>query len=272
MGEIVHHRKGIRTFVTKEITYIWRLFFMEKSFIDSTIKEYLAEQFFCSLSTLEEENTTFTINSVSKCPYIKIMAFNKCVIINTSEPIYEKVKSALSGKNRDEIFEFPFIYGQTIHYISDVKNIERLPLIDGYSYELLQGNDINKLRGISGFDNSLTFDSNGNTATKIVFLAKKGDEIVALAGAVMETEKLWEVGIDVKPEYRKSGLGTKLVSNLTVDIIKQGIVPFYSASVTNLGSQMVASRSGYIPCWIDTYGNILDGSSPYNRFVKSLEL
>lgn len=76
----------------------------------------------------------------------------------------------------------------------------------------------------------------------------------------------------MKPEYRKGGLGTELVSNLTVDIIEQGIIPFYSASVTNIGSQMVANRSGYIPYWIDTYGNILDGSSPYNIFVKNLEL
>ncbi|MFT8349758.1 hypothetical protein [Clostridium saccharoperbutylacetonicum] len=90
---------------------------MEKSFIDSTIKEYLTEQFFCSLSVLEEDNTTFIINSLSKSPYIKIMAFNKCVIINISESIHSKVKLVLSGKSRDEIFEFPFVYGQTIHYI-----------------------------------------------------------------------------------------------------------------------------------------------------------
>ena len=245
---------------------------MEKSFIDITIKKYLEEQFSCNLSELEQDSTIFTINTLSKSPYIKIIAFNKCIIINTSESIHSKVKSALSGKNRDEIFEFPFVYGQTIHFIPDVKKNKKLPLIDGYSYELLQGDEINKLRGISGFDNALVFDCNGNTKTKIVFLAKKGDEIAGLAGAIIETEKLWEIGIDVKPKYRKSGLGTKLVSNLTIDIIKQGIVPFYSASVTNLASQMVANRSGYIPYWIDTYGNTLDGSSPYNTFVKNLEL
>lgn len=245
---------------------------MEKSFVDSTIKEYLAEQFFCSLSVLEEDNTTFTINSLSKSPYIKIMAFNKGVIINTSESIHSKVKSALSGKSRDEIFEFPFIYGQTIHYIPDVKKIQRVALLEEYSYELLKGNDIYKLRGIEGFDNSIVFDCNGNTSTRIVFLAKKEGKIVGLAGAGEETEKLWEIGVDVKAEYRKGGLGTKLVANLTLDIIEQGIVPFYSASITNLGSQMVANRSGYIPYWIDTYGNILDGSSPYNIFVKNLEL
>lgn len=245
---------------------------MKKLFIHSTIKEYLAQEFFCNTEVLEESNTTFTVNTLSKGPYIKIMAFNKCVIVNTSQPIHSKVKEALNGKSRDEIFEFPFIYGQTIHYIPDIESIKRLPLSDEYSYELLKGKDIEKLRGIKGFDNSLDFDCNGKALTKIVFLAKKDDEIIGLASAEEETEKLWEVGIDVKPEYRKGGLGTKLVSNLTVDIIEQGIIPFYSASVTNLGSQMVANRSGYIPYWIDTYGNILDGSSPYNFFVKNLEL
>ena len=245
---------------------------MEKIFIHSTIKEYLAHEFFCNTEELEESNTSFTVNTLSKRPYIKIMAFNKCVIVNTSKPIHSTVKSALKGKNRDEIFEFPFIYGQTIHYIPDIERIERLSLGDEYSYELLKGKDIQELRDIKGFDNSLSFDCNGKSSTKIVFLAKKDDEIIGLAGASAETEKLWEVGIDVKPEYRKGGLGTKLVSNLTVDIIEEGIVPFYSASVTNLGSQMVANRSGYIPYWIDTYGNILDGSSPYNFFVENLEL
>ncbi|EHI99957.1 GCN5-related N-acetyltransferase [Clostridium sp. DL-VIII] len=245
---------------------------MERSFVDSIIKKYLAEQFFASLSVLEEDNTAFTINSLSKSPYIKIMAFNKCVIVNTSKSIHSKVKSALSNKSRDEIFEFPFIYGQTIHYIPDVKKIQKVALLEEYTYELLQGNDIYKLRGIEGFDNSIAFDCNGNTSTKIVFLAKKDDEIVGLAGAGEETQKLWEIGVDVKSEHRKGGLGTKLVADLTLDIIKQGIVPFYSASITNIGSQMVANRSGYVPYWIDTYGNILDGSSPYNIYVKNLEL
>lgn len=32
------------------------------------------------------------------------------------------------------------------------------------------------------------------------------------------------------------------------------IIPFYSASVTNLASQAVAIRSGYMPLWTDSYG------------------
>lgn len=245
---------------------------MEANYLDNIVKDYLSEQFFCSLSALEEEYTVFTINNLSESPYIQIMSFNKCVIVNTSQAIHSKVKAALYGKNRDELFEFPFVYGQTIHYIPDVTTIQRLPLLTEYSYELQQGNDIDKLKGIHGFDNSLSFDCNGNTSTRIVFLAKKGQEVVGLAGAGMQTENLWEIGIDVKPEYRENGLGTKLVSNLTVDILEQGIIPYYSASVTNLGSQLVAYRSGYKPYWIDTYDNILNGSSPYHYLVKDLKI
>ena len=40
---------------------------------------------------------------------------------------------------------------------------------------------------------------------------------------------------------------------MTVEIIKQDMVPFYSASVTNIASQAVAARSGYMPLWTDTF-------------------
>ncbi|MBK1812020.1 GNAT family N-acetyltransferase [Clostridium sp. YIM B02505] len=245
---------------------------MEKSFIDMTIKTYLAEQFFCKVAELEKEQNFFTINSRSELPYIKIMTYNKCVVICTSEALHLKVKEALTDKNRDEIFEFPFIYGQTIHFIPDVKKVQRLPLPKDYSYELLKGSDIQKLKYIKGFDNSLSFDDNAHTRADIIFLAKKDNEIIGVAGASAETNSLWEVGVDVKPEYRRGGIGAALVANLTVDIMELGVVPFYSASVTNIGSQIVASRSGYMPGWVDTYGNTLDGSSVYNDLIKNLVL
>lgn len=62
-------------------------------------------------------------------------------------------------------------------------------------------------------------------------------------------------------EYRGKKLAARLVHNLTVEILKQGKIPFYSASVTNIASQAVAIRSGYMPLWADTFGvrNTLEG-------------
>ena len=127
------------------------------------------------------------------------------------------------------------------------------------------------MQGICGFENSLAFDEDGKTPTCIVLCAKKGDEIVGLAGASDEAGNMWEVGVDVQSAHRRSGLATALVSQLTAAILKKGIVPFYSASVTNLGSQGVASRSGYSPCWVSTYRTVLDGSSSYDALLGELK-
>lgn len=54
------------------------------------------------------------------------------------------------------------------------------------------------MRGIHGFDNSLSFDEDGNTTTCIVLYAKRNDEIVALVGASIVDDDLREIGIDVK--------------------------------------------------------------------------
>lgn len=90
--------------------------------------------------------------------------------------------------------------------------------------------------------------------TNIALCARKDNEIIAVAGASAVSGKIAEVGIDVKKEWRGYGLAGLLVRNLTVELLERNVIPFYSASVTNLASQAVAIRSGYMPLWTDSYG------------------
>ncbi|MBO5450047.1 MAG: GNAT family N-acetyltransferase [Lachnospiraceae bacterium] len=76
----------------------------------------------------------------------------------------------------------------------------------------------------------------------------------SVAGASIVDDDLREIGIDVKKEYRGKKLASLLVHNLTVAILEQEKIPFYSASVTNIASQAVAIRSGCMPLWTDTFG------------------
>lgn len=236
---------------------------MTKNEIQNIIQCYLKQQFSCTEKDLLGEETVFTKNLLKK-PHIKMLTYKACTVVNISEDLYSYVKEELKGRNRDEIFEYPLVYGQTIHFVPDVQLINKSNLPDTYTYELLEGDRIKKLSYIRGFDNSLAFNEEGETTTKIVFVAKKENEVIAIAGAAVEFEKMWEVGIDVMPEYRNDGLGNAMVRYLTLEILKKGIVPFYSASVTNIGSQMVASRAGYVPCWIDTFGNVFDEYYAYD--------
>lgn len=192
-------------------------------------------------------------------------------MVCASEDLYYKVREYLQGKNRDEIFEFPLVYGQTIHYVPDDNYTKDEAKSSGYQCKYLFDRDILALTGLTGFENSLAFDENGSTSTKAVYIARDKNRIIGVAGAAESlVNGVWEIGIDVMEEYRNARLGTYLVRGLTKELLERNIIPFYSASITNIGSQMVASRCDYIPFWVDTFGTILDGSSVYNDMMKGL--
>lgn len=241
--------------------------------IKNKIEELLSEEYYCSLAQLNGKGIIFSVNTNVKYPYIKILAYRNCVVVCTSRDLHVKIQELLQDKNRDEIFELPFVYGQTIHYIPGNDYSSGTSLSSDYDYKLFLNQSIVALKGLTGFENSLAFDINGKTSTKAVYIARKDERIIGAAGAAESSiNGVWEIGVDIKEEYRNAGLGTSLVSELTKELLVRDIVPFYSASVTNIGSQMVASRCGYIPFWIDTYGTTLDGSSAYNEIVSKLSL
>lgn len=245
---------------------------MKKEVMIQWIKEYLADHLNCHIKDLEQEGTVFVVNKKMKEPFLEIATKGQAVIVSASKNILPKIRILLEDKSRDEIFECPFVYGQSIYYCPDLKKMVPPELPSAFQYELLEEDEIQKLNDISGFENSLGFDEKGNTPTVIVFLAKSGNEIIGIAGASKVSSKLWEVGIDVKAEYRGNGLATKLVKYLSVKILDKGILPFYCASTTNIASQGVAYKSGYVPCWVSTFRTILDGSSVYDDIVREMKL
>lgn len=240
-------------------------------YIKSKIEQLLMKEYFCSYEELNSLENVYTVRKTATSPYLKIMAYRNSVVICTSQNISETIKGMLQGKSRVEIFEMPFVYGQTIHYVPDCTYTFQFRKNTNYDFQILFDDKILFLQGLEGFGNSLEFDDQGKTSTRAVCIARNSEKVIGLAGAAPSSiADIWELGVDVLPEYRKAGLGTSLVRCLTKELQEQNIVPFYSASVTNIGSQLVAARSGYLPAWVDTYGTILDGSSSYQEILDDL--
>lgn len=237
------------------------------------VEELLTKEYACTSEELHGTGTIFSIRAEAKKPYIKILAYRNCVVVCTSKDLHEKIRGLLAGKGRDEIFELPYVYGQTVHYIPDPGLAKDTPAPPDYSCGIFWEQEVLSLRGLTGFGNSLEFEADGSTPTRAVCIARDRERIVGAAGAAGTcVEGLWEVGVDVAESCRNAGLGTYLVRRLTEELTARKILPFYSASVTNLGSQMVASRCGYIPAWVDTFGTTLDGSSVYNEIVSDMRI
>lgn len=226
----------------------------KKSAIRDTVYRYISAAMNCSPDDLCADGIRFIRDESRPDPYVKILSIQDADIVTVSKGLFDEVSTKLKGKSRDELYESSYVFGQTIHYIPDLNMMTPLPYPEEYTFELLTGREVYRLNGLKGFEHALAFDENGFTPTCIVLYAKDKDSVIALAGASAENDELREVGIDVKKEHRGKKLASILVRNLSAEILRQGKVPFYSASATNLASQAAAVRSGYMPLWTDSYG------------------
>ena len=57
--------------------------------------------------------------------------------------------------------------------------------------------------------------------------AYDGDELVGFAACSADSDTMWQIGVDVLPEYRRKGIASALTSRLAVEILERDKVPFY---------------------------------------------
>ena len=81
--------------------------------------------------------------------------------------------------------------------------------------------------------------------------AYDGDRLVGLAGCSADCDTMWQIGIDVLPEYRRQGIASALTSRLAIEILNRGKVPFYCAAWCNIKSVRNAIKSGFRPAWVE---------------------
>lgn len=58
------------------------------------------------------------------------------------------------------------------------------------------------------------------------------------------------IGVDVLLEYRRMGIASSLTSKLSLEILKNGKVPFYCCAWSNIKSIRNALKSGFKPAWV----------------------
>lgn len=77
--------------------------------------------------------------------------------------------------------------------------------------------------------------------------AYDNEKMIGLAACSADCESMWQIGVDVLPEYRRRGIASALTSGLAVEILNEGKVQFYCAAWSNLKSVRNAIKSGFSP-------------------------
>ena len=76
-------------------------------------------------------------------------------------------------------------------------------------------------------------------------------KLIGLAACSADCETMWQIGIDVLPEYRRQGIASALTSRLAKEILERGKVPFYCCAWSNIKSAGNAIKSGFRPAWVE---------------------
>ena len=87
--------------------------------------------------------------------------------------------------------------------------------------------------------------------------------LTGLAGCSADCETMYQIGVDVLPEYRRKGIASAVTSRLALEVLALGKVPFYFAAWSNIKSVRNAVKSGFRPAWVEL-------TARNNNYVKKL--
>lgn len=132
------------------------------------------------------------------------------------------------------------------YFLPDVQRLHALPC--AYPRKLLTANDFGDLY-TEPWSNALCKDRKELDVLGIG--AYHNEKLIGLAACSADCETMWQIGVDVLPEYRRKGVASALTSRLAIEILERGKVPFYCCAWSNLKSARNAIKSGFRPAWVE---------------------
>jgi len=126
---------------------------------------------------------------------------------------------------------------------------------DGWEILRYDRAGIEAFRGDPRFDEAFAFqtlapDEIGIGARKPGF-SGTGDGILGMAGASADSPLFWQIGINVRPEARRQGLATLLVTLCKNAVLAAGRIPYYGTAMSHIASQRTALAAGFVPMWAE---------------------
>ncbi|MEG0614631.1 MAG: GNAT family N-acetyltransferase [Oscillospiraceae bacterium] len=183
-----------------------------------------------AVASVDAKIFSFTENILSKIEGIKLFDAQSVYVINQELEKYGKI---ISSFNQYYLPKTPYYF----------------PENSGYKLELFEGESISALYKYPEFQNALLYKNSGIRRDVIAICARNGDQIIGIAGASNDSDRMWQIGIDVNPSFRRKGLARILVSAITNEILMRGAVPYYGTWWSNIASMNVALTCGYYPAW-----------------------
>ena len=196
-----------------------------------------------------------------KLPFsCQLVSYGNNVVASVSPEFREITERYINKYPTEHVFETPNLHvlndalmekGQKICFMAEYflpdMNILR-PLDSSYELRVLMQTDFTDLY-LPEWSNALC---EGRKQLDVLGVgAYDNGKLVGLAGCSADCDTMWQIGIDVLPEYRRQGIASALTGRLAVEILRRGKVPFYCAAWCNVKSVRNAIKSGFRPAWVE---------------------
>ena len=186
-------------------------------------------------------------------------SYGNCIVAQCREDLVPVAESYIAAYDVAHAFETPHLqalddllapYGlktcfMAEYFLPDVDVLRELPC--GYELRVLNQGDFGDLYKPE-WSNALC--EKRKELDVLGVGAYEGGKLIGLAGCSADCEDMWQIGVDVLPEYRRRGIAAAMTSRLALEILARGKVPFYCAAWCNLKSVRNALSCGFRPAWV----------------------
>lgn len=189
-----------------------------------------------------------------------LVSYGSNIVAQTNPALEETVRIYLEGYPVAHAFETPNIHAldelfrphglktcfMAEYFLPDVDALKALPC--SYELRILQQKDFRDLY-TPEWGNALC--EKRKELDVLGIGAYDQGKLIGLAGCSADCEQMYQIGVDVLPEYRRQGIAAALTSRLALEILALEKVPFYCAAWCNLKSVRNAIKCGFRPAWVE---------------------
>ena len=231
---------------------------LEQSAIDANcnVGDFLKDE---NIITVSKENAS--ARRYLKLPHVcNLISYGNNIVATISEEYRDIVTEYINKYPIEHCFETPNMHvlndafqkhGFRVcfmaeYFLPDVQVLKPLPC--EYEIKIMDAQDFANLY-TPEWSNALCKDRKELDVLGVG--AYHEGKLIGLAACSADCNTMWQIGVDVLPEYRSQGIASALTSRLAVEILERGKVPFYCCAWSNVKSARNAIKSGFRPEWVE---------------------
>ena len=189
-----------------------------------------------------------------------LVSYGNNVVAATRDEVAELVSEYINKYEFYHLFETPNMHwlgdrlgrcGYKVCFMAEyyLPDVNRIPDLKCHYETRILGKEDFKGLYLPEWSNALCSDRKHLDVLGVG--AYDNNRLIGFAACSADCDEMWQIGVDVLPEYRQKGIASALTSKLAKEILIREKVPFYCSAWSNIRSARNAVKSGFIPAWVE---------------------